>query len=136
MLDEVSEGYFNPDAPRGQQIRAVAGIAGDQVEPHSDDDMASSSESSGDEEEPEHSEDEAAAAKELGDWPGRVAVSRLPESAEFFRNVQSRVIHLAADEAGTNLGCGRAVSTQYKLLSGRPTVLHPRCKQCFRRFVV
>ncbi|CAE6914886.1 PARP6, partial [Symbiodinium sp. CCMP2456] len=98
MLDEVSEGYFNPDAPRGQQLRAAAGIARDQVEPHSDDDMASSSESSGDEEEPEYPEDEAATAKELGDWPGRVAVSKLPENAEFFRNVQSRVIHLAADE--------------------------------------
>ena len=58
--------------------------------------MESSSESSGDEEEPEHSDDEAAAGRALGDWHGRVDMEKLPANAEFFRNTQSRVIHLAA----------------------------------------
>ena len=135
MLDEVTRGIFLPDAPRGQQLKQVDGGSREPDDPHSDDDMESSSESSGDEEEPEHSDDEAAAGRTLGDWNGRVDMAKLPANAEFFRNTQSRVIHLAADESGSSLGCGRAISTQYKLLPVKPTVLHPRCKQCFRRFV-
>ena len=48
MLEEVTEGSFVPDAPRGQQLRDPVEAAREQVEPHSDDDMESSSESSGD----------------------------------------------------------------------------------------
>ena len=94
MLDEVTRGIFLPDAPRGQQLKHVDGDSREQADPHSDDDMESSSESSGDEEEPEHSDDEAAAGRALGDWNGRVDMAKLPANAEFFRNTQSRVIHL------------------------------------------
>ena len=135
MLDEITRGTFVPDAPRGQQLKHADGASREQADPHSDDDMESSSESAGDEEEPEHSDDKAAAGRTLGDWNGRVDMAKLPANAEFFRNTQSRVIHLGADESGSSLGCGRAISTQYKLLPVKPTVMHPRCKQCFGRFV-
>ena len=77
MLDEITRGTFVPDAPRGQQLKHADGASREQADPHSDDDMESSSESAGDEEEPEHSDDKAAAGRTLGDWNGRVDMAKL-----------------------------------------------------------
>ncbi|CAE7408472.1 SLC24A2, partial [Symbiodinium sp. CCMP2456] len=87
-----------------------------------------------DEEDVDHSGDEACVAEALS-WHGKVDLDKIDESCVFFRHRQSRVVHLTADEGGTNLGCGRSISGQYRKLEARPTVLHPRCKQCFKKYV-
>ena len=55
-------------------------------------------------------------------------IARIDERATFFRRKQSRVLHVAADESGSLLGCGRPLSLQYKVCS-------ERCKQCFKKYV-
>ena len=86
--------------------------------------MESSSESSGDEEEPEHSDDEAAAGRTLGDWNGS-DMAKLPANAEFFRNTQSRVIHLAADESGSSLGLWQSDFNSVQVVAGETYCVAP-----------
>ena len=132
MLDEVSSGAFRPDEPRGQQLvselAATAAPPGEEID-------SSESEGSEDEEEVDHSGDEACAAESLT-WHGKVDLSKIDDSCVFFRHRQSRVVHLTADESGAGLGCGRSISGQYRNLGGRPAVLHPRCKQCFKKCLI
>ncbi|CAE7790531.1 SLC24A2 [Symbiodinium sp. CCMP2592] len=132
MIDEVSSGAFKPDKPRGQQLASELSANAD---PPGDEIESSDSEGSEDEEEIDHSGDEACVAEAL-DWHGKVDLDKIDPSCVFFRHRQSRVVHITADEAGANLGCGRTISGQYRKLEARPAVLHPRCKQCFRRYLI
>ena len=137
MLSEVKAGTFMPDAPRGQEFSdppdpvpgAAPGVELGQ------DDMESSSCPSADEEEVDHSGDEASLEQEL-EWHGKVDLDRVNSVNAFFRHKQSRVIHVLSDEGGTHFGCGRPTSAQYHKCSSRPRILHPRCKQCFKKYLV
>ena len=132
MIDEVSAGDFSPDQPRGQQLsselKSSLGPPGEELD-------SSESEGSEDEEDVDHSGDEACVAEAV-EWHGKVDLEKIDPSCVFFRHRQSRVVHLTADEAGASLGCGRTISGQYRKLDARPAVLHPRCKQCFRRYMI
>ena len=137
MLAEVKAGTFMPDNARGQEFSQppdpVPGSpAGAEL---GQDDMESSSCPSADEEEVDHSGDEACLEQAL-EWTGKVDLHRLREVDAFFRHKQSRVIHVLCDEGGTHFGCGRPTSSQYHKCSARPKVLHPRCKQCFKKYLL
>ncbi|CAE7710295.1 SLC24A2 [Symbiodinium sp. CCMP2592] len=112
MIDEVSSGAFKPDKPRGQQLASELSAHAD---PPGDEIESSDSEGSEDEEEIDHSGDEACVAEAL-DWHGKVDLDKIDPSCVFFRHRQSRVVHITADEAGANLGCGRTISGQYRKL--------------------
>ncbi|CAE7763885.1 SLC24A2 [Symbiodinium sp. CCMP2592] len=112
MIDEVSSGAFKPDKPRGQQLASELSANAD---PPGDEIESSDSEGSEDEEEIDHSGDEACVAEALN-WHGKVDLDKIDPSCVFFRHRQSRVVHITADEAGANLGCGRAISGQYRKL--------------------
>ena len=74
--------------------------------------------------------------KQTLEWSGKVDLDRLNGVDAFFRHKQSRVIHVLCDEGGTHFGCGRPTSFQYHKCGARPKVLHPRCKQCFKKYLV
>ena len=135
MLEEVRKDNFRPDMPRGEQLQGEAGFCappqGVDFDPHH-----SSSESSCDEEEPDHDENERSVEQVVGPWQGRVDLSKLRQTAPFFRHRHSRVLHLGADEAGSLLLCGRTLNSSYVKCPRRPDVLHPRCKQCFKDAIV
>ena len=137
MLAEVKEGTFMPDNPRGQEFSSPPGpLPGSSQEVEvGHDDMESSSCPSADEEEVDHSGDEACVEQTL-EWSGKVDLASLDGVSAFLRHKQSRVIHILCDEGGTHFGCGRPASLQYHKCSARPKVLHPRCKQCFKKHLV
>ena len=137
MLSEVKAGAFMPENPRGQEFSGPPGpVPGSAQEAETgQDDMESSSCPSADEEEVGHSGDEACLERTL-EWSGKVDLGHLGEVNAFFKHKQSRVIHVLCDEGGTHFGCGRPTSSQYHKCSSRPKVLHPRCKQCFIKYLV
>ena len=51
--------------------------------------------------------------------------------AKLVRHRHSTMYHLVADEAGTHLKCGRAITTNFDLVQDEPKFVYPMCTTCF-----
>ena len=47
------------------------------------------------------------------------------------RHRNSRILHQVRDESGSQLKCGKQLSTNYEVLSDRPSFMFPLCRRCY-----
>ena len=116
MINAASAGKFDPSATRSGLIAADIFRTKDGADldegVYSD---ASSAPGSEDEDDHEPYEEEKAVEEIVGAW-------QVPQSSEdaicYFRHKISRCIHATKDESGSQLMCGRTITTRYEALSG------------------
>ena len=114
LILDVKNGKFDPDLTRSGALASE--LAGE----------SESSEGSTDEECKQVSEEERAVEDVVGEWdPGH------GPDEHFARHLVSRCIHKVRDEAGSQLVCGRTISTRFEVLNKKPAFMHPLCSGCF-----
>ena len=78
----------------------------------------------------DHEDEENAVEACVEPWQ-EVEVGHTDLEAPCIRHKLSRCLHLARDEEGTHLKCGRAITLNYQRRSKRPGFMYPVCRRCF-----
>ena len=138
VFEAVRKGIFEPDATRsgyfnqGEDRARSAAKSPDKPEADPESDESVSSEDSVDEEDnASDREDEENAVEACVEPWQEVEVGRTDLEAPCIRHKLSRCLHLARDEEGTHLKCGRAITLNYQRLLKRPGFMYPVCRRCF-----
>ena len=95
-------------------------------------DLSASTENSEDEEDnaSDLRDEEAAANQLLDPWP-KADLSEEALNRPCARHRNSRILHQVRDESGSQLKCGKQLSTNTEVLSDRPSFMFPLCRRCY-----
>ena len=133
VLESIRSGSFDPDCTRSGYFARQSSDSEAQFQRDAEgSDLSASSENSEDEEDNASDlGDEEAAANQLLDPWAEADLSEEALNRPCARHRNSRILHQVRDESGSQLKCGKQLSTNYEVLSDRPSFMFPLCRRCY-----